>query len=295
MSALEIFQPPYRIYQESDLKGVVMEKSLDRNSEGLSNPMYESPDLHIYSSIYDDVAVERAFGPSMKDVSCWFLQEQRSRYKTVQNFEIKKPSSRPPLPLPDCDLIGKRDSSYFATENYYNYSYVLFDNAGINLVELLQSMAKCGWYWGPLTRQEADEKLNGHDNGTFLVRDSCNARYLFSTSFRTQGKTVHTRIEFNRGYFSLWKPEVADQKKYKSVTEMIEKSMQFSQKNVLCHTLEKRYPVRFLKPLSRRTKVQSLQHYCRFVIRQSIRFDRIRQLPLPRHVHTFLEESSILT
>ena len=160
----------------------------------------------------------------------------------------------------------------------------------------LRNVARYGWYWGPVTRTEAEEKLQGADDGTFIVRDSSDDRYLLSLSFRSQGKTLHTRIEYSNGFFSFYSFPDSDTEGYRSIVDLIEWSMRHSQAGVFCFSRGKAMgspavPVRLLKPLSRFNQVRSLQHYCRFVIRQSIRFDCIRQLPLPRHVHGFLEMS----
>lgn len=160
----------------------------------------------------------------------------------------------------------------------------------------LRNVARYGWYWGPVTRVEAEEKLQGADDGVFLVRDSSDDRYLLSLSFRSQGKTLHTRIEYSNGYFSFYSFPDSDSEGYRSIVDLIEWSMHHSKAGVFCFSRGKAMgspavPVRLLKPLSRFNQVRSLQHYCRFVIRQSIRFDCIRQLPLPRHVHGYLEQS----
>ena len=56
-----------------------------------------------------------------------------------------------------------------------------------------------GWYWGPLTWEEAEAKLSGKPDGSFVVRDSSDDRYILSLSFRSQGTTHHTRIEHYKG------------------------------------------------------------------------------------------------
>lgn len=42
-------------------------------------------------------------------------------------------------------------------------------------------------------------KLKGKPDGSFLVRDSSDPRYILSLSFRSQGVTHHTRMEHYRG------------------------------------------------------------------------------------------------
>uniref|UniRef100_A0A3P8YB00 SH2 domain-containing protein n=1 Tax=Esox lucius TaxID=8010 RepID=A0A3P8YB00_ESOLU len=56
----------------------------------------------------------------------------------------------------------------------------------------LKKLAKQGWYWGPITRWEAEEKLANLPDGSFLVRDSSDERYLLSLSFRSQGDCIVT-------------------------------------------------------------------------------------------------------
>lgn len=43
-------------------------------------------------------------------------------------------------------------------------------------------------------------------------------------------------------------------------------------------------PVQLLYPVSRFSNVKSLQHLCRFCIRQIVRIDHIQELPLPRYL-----------
>ena len=262
-----------------------------------------SPHTQKICSIYDEVSVQRAFGPAMKDLGRWFSRQQQ--YLSIEAAEHERLGSRPPLPLPlDHQKSTKKPSqdSGLCDMDQHHPMFGLYDRVeprllGSSGLELgLRNLAQHGWYWGPLTRQEAEEKLSGYTDGTFLVRDSSDDRYLLSLSFRSQGKTLHTRIEFCNGHFSFYSFPDSENEGYLSVVELIERSMQYSSVGVFCFSRARAMgspavPVRLLKPLSRFTQLHSLQHYCRFVIRQSIRFDSIRQLPLPRHVHSFLEQS----
>lgn len=47
--------------------------------------------------------------------------------------------------------------------------------------------------------EDAEMKLKGAADGSFLVRDSSDPRYILSLSFRSQGVTHHTRMEHYRG------------------------------------------------------------------------------------------------
>ena len=75
---------------------------------------------------------------------------------------------------------------------------VWYDQSSIFLILHLQ----CGWYWGPLGWEDAEEKLDGKPDGSFLVRDSSDDRYILSLSFRSQNATHHTRIEHYKGNVS---------------------------------------------------------------------------------------------
>ncbi|CAH8468435.1 unnamed protein product [Heterobilharzia americana] len=65
-------------------------------------------------------------------------------------------------------------------------------------------LRKMGWYWGPLSFQEAQFLLAKRPDGSFLVRDSGHDTHILSLSFRVRGETYHTRIEHNQGRFSFW-------------------------------------------------------------------------------------------
>uniref|UniRef100_M4B0G3 Suppressor of cytokine signaling 6 n=2 Tax=Xiphophorus TaxID=8082 RepID=M4B0G3_XIPMA len=162
-----------------------------------------------------------------------------------------------------------------------------------SLTEELKKLARQGWYWGPITRWEAEEKLINLADGSFLVRDSSDDRYLLSLSFRSQSKTLHTRIEHSNGRFSFY--EQPDVEGHTSIVDLIEHSIRDSENGAFCYSRSRlpgsaTYPVRLTNPVSRFMQVRSLQYLCRFVIRQYTRIDLIQKLPLPNKMKDYLQE-----
>lgn len=163
-----------------------------------------------------------------------------------------------------------------------------------NLTEELLKLSKYGWYWGPISRDEADSKLANEPDGAFLVRDSSADKYLLTLSFKSCGKLLHTRVEHSGGLFSLYyHPEC---ERFSSVVALINHSMSFSQSAVYCYSRPRypghpAFPVRLTKPVSRFTQVRSLQYLCRFVIRQNTRVDNIGKLPLPETIRGYIKEA----
>lgn len=163
--------------------------------------------------------------------------------------------------------------------------------SGQTLKSHINNLARYGWYWGPMSKEEAEAKLGSLSDGSFLVRDSASQTYLFTISFRCFGRTLHSRIKYLYGKYS-----VTDEDKYGSVIELIADGMSKSQNDIFSFsTWNGRtgpvIPVRLIQPVSRFTHVQSLQHLCRFVIRKYIAINNIQELPLPEILKSYLQEA----
>ncbi|XP_030628556.1 suppressor of cytokine signaling 7 [Chanos chanos] len=194
-------------------------------------------------------------------------------HSTSSQMDTPAPSRVAPPPIV-CPLRGPDASSFTAS---------------------LRELERCGWYWGPMNWEDAEMKLKGKPDGSFLVRDSSDPRYILSLSFRSQGVTHHTRMEHYRGTFSLWcHPKFED--RCHSVVEFIERAIMHSKNGKFLYFLRSRVPglpptpVQLLYPVSRFSNVKSLQHLCRFCIRQLVRIDHIQELPLPKPLISYLRK-----
>src|SRR6218665_570052 len=163
-----------------------------------------------------------------------------------------------------------------------------------SLMRELNRLSRYGWYWGPVSREEAEEKLADQPEGAFLFRDSTDERYLFSLSFRSFNRTLHTRIEYCNGNFSFY--HLPQSEGYQSLVDLIENAIHDSLNGIFYYSRTNSagshsYAVKLTKPVSRFSHVRSLQYLCRFIIRQHTRVDHMQNLPLPVSVKGWLTES----
>lgn len=152
----------------------------------------------------------------------------------------------------------------------------------------LRRLAKCSWYWGPISRSDAEAKLTDKLDGTFLVRNSLDPRHILSLSFRSMGQTLHARIEYENCKFSFY-PQLDDQT-FPSVVDLVESAIE---KATVCYSRSSvptspTFPVRLRYPVSRFAKVTSLKYLCRFTIRLHIRYDHVEEATLPESIRRFL-------
>lgn len=168
-----------------------------------------------------------------------------------------------------------------------------------NCIDSLWELKDIGWYWGPLSGQEAVAKLADKPEGSFLVRDSSDERYILSLSFKSQDGVHHTRIEHHKGKFSFYAQP--DSHGHDSITAFIEKIMHHSRNQKFLYFMRPPAPhqpptaIVLLHPVSRFQSMRSLQHMCRFVILKLARRDHIDVLPLPAKTKDYLKQAQYYT
>ncbi|XP_045693339.1 suppressor of cytokine signaling 7 isoform X1 [Phyllostomus hastatus] len=213
---------------------------------------------------------------------------------SLQSFPLPPP---PPPHAPDAfpRIAPIRAAESLHSQPPQHLQCPLYRPDASSFAASLRELEKCGWYWGPMNWEDAEMKLKGKPDGSFLVRDSSDPRYILSLSFRSQGITHHTRMEHYRGTFSLWcHPKFED--RCQSVVEFIKRAIMHSKNGKFLYFLRSRVPglpptpVQLLYPVSRFSNVKSLQHLCRFRIRQLVRIDHIPDLPLPKPLISYIRK-----
>lgn len=162
------------------------------------------------------------------------------------------------------------------------------------MAAIKKELAQYGWYWGNLDRKNAQKKLKGKDNGSFLVRNSQTEKNQFTLSFRSAGVTLHCRLNLDED--KKW--SYIEESKFASPVELILETMRRSETSVFGFVkqnsnLHPPFPVRLSNPVNRFYELTSLQHLCKNLIRSRVRHrETIEQLPLPNQLKDFLKSDS---
>ncbi|XP_011182900.1 uncharacterized protein Socs6_2 [Zeugodacus cucurbitae] len=144
------------------------------------------------------------------------------------------------------------------------------------------------WYWGEISRLDAQKQLSDKPTGSFLVRDSETRGCQFTLSFRIVNVTFHYRLEYHDGYWHF------EELQYESIVEMIDDILyRCTNDNFVCfvkvqNELQPPCPVILKYPLSRYFKMPQLQDLCRRVIQQHVAAEEIAKLPIPPKLHDYL-------
>ncbi|KAF6736438.1 Suppressor of cytokine signaling 1 [Oryzias melastigma] len=67
-----------------------------------------------------------------------------------------------------------------------------------------QQLQHSGFYWGPITMEEAHEKLSHAPIGTFLIRDSGQPDVFFTLSYQSEEGPTSVRIILDNLHFNLY-------------------------------------------------------------------------------------------
>ncbi|XP_037954635.1 uncharacterized protein LOC119684627 [Teleopsis dalmanni] len=146
------------------------------------------------------------------------------------------------------------------------------------------------WYWGDISRRDAQRQLTDKPTGTFLVRDSETSECQFTLSFRIVNVTLHYRLEYRDNYWRF------EELQYESLVEMIEDILyRCTNDNFVCfvkvpNEMQPPFPVILKYPLSRYYKMPLLQDLCRRVIQRSASVEEISNLPIPPKLQEYLKE-----
>ena len=160
----------------------------------------------------------------------------------------------------------------------------------VSLSHILRQLKMCGWYWGDLSSEEAEDILKDTQDGSFILRDSADACHLFTLSLKANNLVVSVRVAFSRGQFKLDSLRQEDSPGFENMVDLVDyyladKSRRFY---VAVPDMDE-FSVSLLHPIWK--EVPTLQHLCRRCIVQRCRTaEELDSLPLPPHLIRFLKE-----
>lgn len=148
------------------------------------------------------------------------------------------------------------------------------------LIPELQKIINYPFYWGKIKRAQAEKLLENEPDGTFILRDNLKNNYLYTLSFKKQGRCGHSRVrQWNHFYcFELTDPTVFSSPTICGLIELykcIQYGIQFEP--LLTIPLNKKF-------------VLPLLHLCRGTICKMIKYEDVDQLEIPLELKSFLRE-----
>ncbi|KAJ8387093.1 hypothetical protein AAFF_G00160330 [Aldrovandia affinis] len=127
-----------------------------------------------------------------------------------------------------------------------------------------------GFYWGPMTVEDAHARLRGEPTGTFLIRDSRRQDFFFTLSYRSASGPVSVRIAFQGSRFGL----AGGRLTFESLFALLE------------HYAAS--PKRSLTAAYRKSRLRSLQELCRQRIVETWGAAMIERIPVNAVLKDFL-------
>ncbi|CAL4095034.1 unnamed protein product, partial [Meganyctiphanes norvegica] len=135
-------------------------------------------------------------------------------------------------------------------------------------------LEESGWYWSEMSWQQAVTLLQPCSVGTFLLRDSYNARFLYSLSVQTERGPTSVRIHYSGGKFRLdceshMASTIPD---FTCIVQLLQYYIRVNEKikeHVWVDEHGKKYsPITVRQPYKH--SVASLKHQCRLKINSSL-------------------------
>ncbi|XP_048728699.1 suppressor of cytokine signaling 2-like [Ostrea edulis] len=171
-------------------------------------------------------------------------------------------------------------------------------------IETAQLLTQTGWYYEHFTSKEATKLLQKEPEGTFLIRNSSDSKYLYSLSVKINRGTTNVRILYLNGHFQLDSDERsrAGMPKFDSAVALVDFYARLTHmgKDYNCKWMEssgiKGLSIALQKPKPNR--VVDLSHLCRLSIHRSVPNTVNRtemrsfldKLPVPGPLISYLKE-----
>ena len=69
------------------------------------------------------------------------------------------------------------------------------DKNDLNYLNSIRKLYTANYYWGPISYAQSEKLLKDRENGSFLVRDSKNERFLFTVTYKSNDYIYHIRMQ----------------------------------------------------------------------------------------------------
>ena len=150
----------------------------------------------------------------------------------------------------------------------------------------------CSWYWGNLSKEQAEFLLRDTEEGTYIARRSTDESCLYCITYKLDGIVASVRVYENEGQLSINFDDPL-QVRAPTLHGLIAKLVRLSTSNGFACKVErspKILPLKLSRPINR---LSSLRAHCKRVIRMSTSDEAIEALRLPKHIEYFLLWSAL--
>jgi len=215
-------------------------------------------------------------------------------------IDQNKSSNRPVV------VIHHHHHHFYPNQNQVINKPVQHSNTYQNLSNIHETLRnnrlkleESGWYHGKLSWAESAQLLKSTAEGTFLVRDSADPRFLFTLSVQRDAKDGPTsvRIHFSHGKFRLDADEKIEHKMptFDSVCELVQfycagqqaSGAKSQQNHVWVDNRGQLYsPICLKQPLMK--EVPNLKHLARMAVHKSLKSQATPSVWVPNPIKAYL-------